>query len=137
MNDPFFSLYDIAYHYDAMSILEVKYCQNESKTVAASLARFDDVLRENVGAGKHILILGSDEYARMLEVNRWLFKAFDWLHTEGLKADPREVARRAIETDRVNGVDRPAAKRALQERWFPEQPLTEQKMGYSDGETTT
>lgn len=130
MTDPFFSLYDIAYHYDALSILVVKRRAGAAPSIQQSINRFNIVLGNQVGLAKHGAILSSPEYAAMIDINQRLFSAFDWLHGEGLTATPLEVKARAIETDRMNGVDRPAAKRALQERWFPGESMMEQKIGY-------
>jgi len=135
MTDPFFSLYDIAYHYDALSILVVKARSGAALGIACAIERFDKVLRAEVGAAKHDAILTSPEYRRMIEVNQKLFNAFDWLHSKGLTEAPAVVAAQAIETDRINGIERPAAKRALQERWFGGIPMTEQKIGYGTLQT--
>lgn len=130
MTDPFFHLYDMAYHYDALSILVVKLRRGADPTVVnASIARFDATFRAVVGAAKHDAILMSPEYARMIEVNTWLFDSFEWLHTVGFTAPAEQVKAHALKQDMANGIDRPAAKRALQARWFGA-PLTEQKVGY-------
>jgi hypothetical protein len=126
-------LYDLAYHYDALSILYVKLEAGSSPTVSTSIARFETALSHWVGQEKHNQIMVSPEYKRMVEVNHQLFNAFEWLHGVGLTASAEEVKAQAIETDRINGVDRPAAKRALQERWFPDQKLMEVKVGYGEG----
>lgn len=130
MTDPFFSLYDICFHYDALSILVAKRRSGAAPSIQISIDRFNTVLKAQVGAAKHGAILSSPEYAEMLRVNTWLFRSFDWLHTDGLTAPAEQVKAHAIEQDRVNGVDRPAAKRALQERWFPGEDMREQKVGY-------
>lgn len=125
-------LYDLAYHYDALSILYVKNGVKPSQTLLTSIARFEMALHHWVGREKHDQIMGSPEYKALFQVNQKLFNAFDWLHGAGLTADAEEVKAQAIETDRINGVDRPAAKRALQERWFPDQALMEVKVGYGE-----
>lgn len=124
--------FDVAYGYDALSILVVKQRSGATDAILDSIRRMDEALSTQVGAAKHDTILCSREYARMIEVNQKLFEAFDWLHTKAMEpeASPLTIAMQAIVTDRMNGVDRPAAKRALQERWFPGEPLTEQKIGY-------
>jgi len=126
--------FDAAYGYDALAILVVKQRSGASDTILDSIQLMDEALSRQVGAAKHDHILISREYKRMLEVNQWLFTSFDWLHTEGLRAPAEQVKAHAIEQDRVNGVDRAAAKRALQERWFPGEALTEQKVGYGHWE---
>ena len=123
--------FDIAYGYDALAILEVKRSKGSNTSVQESFERFHNILRGQVGESKHALILCSPEYRRLVEVNERLFDAFDWLHTAGVTAPAEEVKRQAIETDRINGVDRPATKRALQEKWFGAS-LTEVKLGYTE-----
>lgn len=127
---------DVAKGYDDLSILEVKrraapLGSSQMSTLLEAYARADAILSGQVGMQRHGLIKASDHYARLVELNQQLFDAFEWLHTAGLTAPAEEVKRQAIETDRINGVDRPAAKRALQEHWFGT-ALTEVKLGYEE-----
>lgn len=127
---------DVAKGYDDLSILEVKTRAAKSGTaqMTALLAAYErayTMLAGQVGVERHGYIKRSEHYARLVELNQRLFDAFEWLHTVGLTAPADEVKAQAIETDRINGVDRPAAKRALQEHWFGA-PLTEVKLGYED-----
>lgn len=122
--------FDIAFGYDALSILVVKQRSGATDAIMDSIELMDEALSRQVGAAKHDAILCSREYARMIEVNQQLFNAFEWLHTKAPHAESLLVASQAMQTDRMNGVDRPAAKRALQERWFAGEPITEQKIGY-------
>lgn len=127
---------DVAYGYDALSILIVK-----TEAVLIGSQRYDElsesyyrasaILCGQVGETLHERVLASPEYQAMIAINQRLFREFDWLHTEGPNADAETVKTRAIETDRINGVDRPAAKRALQERWFGTVP-NEVKIGYGE-----
>lgn len=121
---------DAAKCYDDLSILAVKARKpRPDRTVEEAIERVSVILVSQLGADKHADICRSPEYQRLIDLNQWLFDEFEWLHTEGTTADPEVVKARAIETDRVNGVDRPAAKRALQQRWFGA-ALTEVKLGY-------
>ncbi len=126
--------FDVAYGYDALAILAIKRrsatTPEAARSVDADIRLKDEALRDAVGVAKHDAILMSAEYRAMLIVNQWLFTSFDWLHTAGLTAPAEQVKAHALEQDRVNGVDRPAAKRALQARWFAGAELTEQKLGY-------
>ena len=126
--------FDVAYCYDALSILDVKArsgraVEHQIMAVLETYSRADSILRGQVGFERHDQVKTSEEYDRLVFLNQRLFDEFDWLHTEGPTADAEEVKARAIETDRINGVERPAAKRALQERWFGTVP-TEVKIGY-------
>ena len=134
--DPMIILYpfDAAYCYDALSILDVKVrsgraTEHQIAAVLETYSRADAILRGQVGFERHYRIKQSEEYDRLVFLNQRLFDEFDWLHTRGVTAPAEEVKMRAIETDRINGVERPAAKRALQERWFRTVP-TEVKIGY-------
>ena len=121
---------DEAYAYDMLAILTVKEeaaPSDESAINRESL--WIDILLE-VGGDIHAAVMASPEYQRMIEVNQQLFSTIDALKVPMLARDA------GADIDRLN-YQRYLAKRALQEKFFPNTPLTERKVGYTQGDKSS
>lgn len=111
---------DEGYAFDFHSIAAVKAAQVDNAQNAANLQRIEHDLVEQIGDAHHRAILVSEEYANLYAVNLRLYNLVDAAKKDLVKAS---------EVDR--GVyDRWLAKKVLQEKFFPEIPLQEQKIGY-------
>lgn len=106
--------------YDMLSILYLKQQHQSDITNIQNYQRLFSELQDFVGILKHNLILDSIEYKQMIEINRGVFERLVRLNREG----PWEGD--ALEIDRFNYKRHPL-KRALQEKFFSNSSLTEQK----------
>lgn len=116
--------------FDMLSILAVKHARTTgSAPAAANLATFavplSGQLGERLGQPLYTAIIESPEYQSLYATNGALFDLIDLL-----KSPARPSGQcYDVTVDQLNH-DRWLAKRALQARFFPEQPLSEQKLGY-------
>lgn len=113
-----------AFCYDMLAIASIKASFNPHNQQAATNmdALAIDIARQ-VGYDRHNAVVASPEYRSLLRVNREMYMRID-----ELKARGEQIGDAVYIDDRV--YQRFLAKQALQKRWFPEEPLTEQKMGY-------
>jgi hypothetical protein len=121
---------DAAVAFDMLSILAVKHAQTTGSAPAtANLAAFSvplsGQLGEQYGQPLFCAITGSLEYAALYSTNLALFNLIDWMKRPD--RTPDECHDRRVDT--LN-YQRWQHKRALQQRFFPDQPLSEQKLGY-------
>lgn len=119
--------------FDMLSILAVKHARTTGAApAAANLAAFTTPLSgqlgEHLGQPLFNQITGSPEYRALYETNAALFDLID-----ELKSRPPQAAD-AVRVDCMN-LHRWMDKAKLQARWFPYQPLSEQKLGYGDAAT--
>lgn len=108
---------DEAYAYDYLAILAVKTRKFKTK---ASIAAFDqcyDSIVGQVGQELHASIMKSDEYFNLFYTNQETFDAVE-------KARYGQIS--AKEVDDLN-MKRYSAKIALQNKFFPQQRVSEQK----------
>lgn len=111
---------DEGYCYDFLSIARVKMVKNDTKQNAMNFGRAYADIEEQVGKEVHARVLASEEYARLYAVNEYLFRLVDQAKVDSVKASDvdREVYNRWL------------AKKALQEKFFPDKPFQENKIGY-------
>lgn len=111
---------DEGYAYDFLSIAAVKANRVPSHQNSVNLSRTAQDLISQLGEAKHDEIIASPEYSRLQRVNDELFTLVDLAKTDAVKASDvdREVYNRWL------------AKKALQERFFPNARFSEQKIGY-------
>jgi hypothetical protein len=116
-----------AFAYDLLAIADIKTLRNVGNYQASlACADLDDEIAQQVGYNHHCAVLASDEYAALRKVNDEMYVRID-----ELKARGEQLGDAVYIDSRV--YQRFLAKQALQKRWFPDQPLTEQKMGYGEG----
>ena len=113
-----------AFAYDLLAIAQIKALRNpdneEACLICLNLA-FE--IERQVGREKHEMIIVSREYLNLYRVNDEIYVRVDEAKVRG-----EQVGDHRYIDDRV--YQRWLAKRALQKQWFPEELLTEQKMGY-------
>jgi hypothetical protein len=115
-----------AYAYDMYAILYIKHLKLRDMT---ALNNLDDMflrIQGAVGNTLHRDILASDEYRDLYDANLCVFE-----HIDLIKQRPATGAD-ATYIDQMNHA-RYLAKLALQKRFFPDCPFTEQKIGYDKG----
>ena len=110
-----------AYAFDYLAILQIK-CEMDPSTnfeaYSKCVTNLIDELKDNK---KWTQIMDSIEYRNLYEINFQTFQAVDDAKEDGVKASY---------VDRCN-YKRFLAKKALQEKFFPEEKLSENKIGYS------
>lgn len=114
-------LVDFGYAYDYLSILFVKLEKtNRSDIRDQYFDCFVNLCRE-VGDEFHGDVMFSDEYNNLVEVNRRLYDLVDLAKKDEVKASEvdMEVYQRFL------------AKKALQEKFFPNAAFSERKIGYA------
>jgi hypothetical protein len=112
-----------AYVYDMLSILEVKWATVPSDTNRANMDDLMAYLAGVVGLVTHSAILFSDEYRDLTKANILVFQRIDAIKQRAPTGED------ATYIDQHNHM-RWLAKLALQRRFFPDCPFTEQKIGY-------
>lgn len=104
---------DAAYAFDYLAILQIK--RDNGLPVHDDLTRVWKALSNQVFEIEEIL--RSDEFRLMTKTNQDTFEAIECAHKDKIGArEVQEINYRRYE-----------AKRALQQRFWPSQPLTEQK----------
>ena len=115
---------DEAFAYDMWAITQIKALRNPKNLQAnANQVQLAKEIREQVGDDKHYEVRTSREYLDLYRVNDEIYVRVDEVKIRG-----EQVGDHKFVDDRV--YQRWLAKRALQEKWFPESKLVEQKMGY-------
>lgn len=116
---------DYGFAFDFVSIYEVKVGRNPNDVVAyTNLNKTLDHLAEQLGTDLIRQVLHSPEYDNLFEANDQLFSLVDAAKTNSVTA--KEVD---------DGVyKRFLAKRALQDKFFPDADKVEQKFGYTQAE---
>jgi len=109
-----------AYAFDYLAILQIK-CEIDPKknfgNYAACVTRVIDELGDNELWNR---VMNSIQYKKLYEANRKTFEAVE---------DAKEDGVLASYVDKCN-YERYLAKKALQEKFFPEEKLNEKKLGY-------
>ena len=103
---------DESYFFDYLSILQIK----DSHCLDIYFTYLDTQITKD----KTNYILSSPEYGNLKNINQELFDLIDKCKTENIYAS---------EIDELN-YKRWEAKKLLQERFFKNNPITEQKIGY-------
>ncbi len=111
---------DEAVAYDMLTILLLKQRSQPTEAGQQAYDRLAQELCEASGDTKHAAILGSAEYQQLIDINHGVFSMLIRVNREG------EWPNDALDIDRLN-YQRHPVKRALQERFFPDSPLTERK----------
>lgn len=115
---------DEAYAYDMLAILEIKYKKmNLSLESLNNHYELQETLRKEVGAQRHSEIVLSKEFQRLYDANLKIFERIDEIKEREIHSSD------ATYIDNMN-YERYLAKKTLQEKFFPTQKLTEQKIGY-------
>ena len=114
---------DESFGYDLVSIAQVKFLKSPSNATIANLERLLGEMENQIDPLLHKQILSSPEYADLREANLYLFDIFDEMKRPG-KTECFD-----LKADRLN-YRRHECKIALQKRFFPNNPLTEVKLGY-------
>ena len=113
-----------AFAYDLLSIAYVKLFHNSGDERAyKNVMDLSAEIECQVGGAPHEAILASDSYDRLYRVNDEMYVRINEIKQR--KVTPEDAT---YIDDRV--YQRFLAKKALQEKWFPDAPLTEQKFGY-------
>ena len=116
---------DESYCYDMLSILlvKVKKASNEKREKAFdNWLKMSTEMAAEIGNAKHSVVIDSVEYKNLYDVNDRLYDLVD-----AVKKDP--CLGKQLDDEVYN---RYLAKKALQERFFPEVELKEQKFGYNE-----
>jgi hypothetical protein len=108
---------DEGYAYDYLSILAVKTRKFNTKNSIDIFDECYDSLEHQVGESLHAKIIFSDEYLHLFYTNQETFDAVE-------KARYGQIS--AKEVDDLN-MKRYSAKIALQNKFFPQQTVSEQK----------
>lgn len=117
-------VHDMAYAYDMLAIacIKVVYNPQDHKALAGYLD-LNTTLEQQQGELDHDAITSCDEFARLSQVNQEMYIRINEMKLrEATGEDAKYI------DDRV--YQRFLAKKALQERFFPANPLTETKHGY-------
>jgi len=116
---------DESYFFDYFSILEIKFDKNHNDLVLSSQL-LDSIninkvyLNSQISEYKTQEILNSEEYNNLKNINQELFNLIDECKIQFISS---------VEIDKLN-YKRWEAKKILQERFFKNNPITEQKIGY-------
>ncbi len=122
---------DPGYAYDLLSILDVKDEKVRTQASADACGALYHDLARQVGTELHFAVTRSPEFASLKRVNLLLFELIDRLKAPDRPPDvcyDRDV-------DQLN-YQRYLGKRALQQRFFPDTPQTEVKLGYPAATST-
>lgn len=111
---------DEAYAYDMLSILLVKARLAYTDLNAQNYVNLNSQLFKQILI--HKTIVSSEEYQKLYDVNRSIFEYLDEMKKNPSIED-------GVWVDKMN-YERYLAKKVLQEKFFPEQKITEQKIGY-------
>ncbi len=106
---------DPGFMYDALSIQKVKL--NKGVIDQPVFDFYDNIVRNQVGAGGHSIIMESDEFAACVRVNTITFEGVD---------DAREDNVKASYVWNMND-DRIVMQRRLQKKFFPDWPIMQKK----------
>lgn len=109
-----------SYGFDFLSIYEVKIKKNGGEKAVLNFNQTADHILKQIGIFLFNNILNSEEYKNLVRINTELFDLVDAVkHNPCLgKEIDSQVYKRFL------------AKKALQEKFFPESEITEQKIGY-------
>ena len=116
---------DESYFFDYFSILEIKFDKNHNDLVLSSQL-LDSIninkvyLNSQISEYKTQEILNSEEYNNLKNINQELFNLIDECKIQFISS---------VEIDKLN-YKRWQSKKLLQEKFFKNNPLTEQKIGY-------
>lgn len=113
-------LVDEAYAYDMLSILEIKLSKKHDDDNFNNFIRLNNRLANH--SGSHKKILDSQEYSELYQTNLALFNYIDKIKTNPCIED-------GVWVDNMN-YQRFVYKKQLQEKFFPSNKITEQKLGY-------
>ena len=109
-----------AYAFDYMCILQIK-CEIDAKKNFANYAACVTIIIDEINNNQlWTEIMDSVEYSNLYEANRKTFEAVEDAKEDGVKASY---------VDRCNH-ERYLCKIALQEKFFPEENMKENKIGY-------
>lgn len=115
---------DESYAYDVLSIAAVKVAKKAGDRINLDNHRRLEVrIGKQVGWDLHCQIAASLEYEQLYQTNLALFNHIDAMKTRQEQLGDGQAV------DWFN-YRRYTLKRQLQERFFPDRPLTEQKVGY-------
>ncbi len=117
---------DESYAYDMLAIAGIKSDKNmnrRNKQADENYSRLCDEIEDQVGHGKHLGVICSKEFGHLSTVNEEMYNRID-----EMKARGEQLGDATYIDSRVFA--RYQAKKALQDKWFPDSPLTEQKFGY-------
>lgn len=118
--------------FDRLSILAVKVAQTTgSAPSAANLLHLSEPCIQQLGHQQYGEILASPEYQSLYQTNLQLFQLIDHMKRPGRPEDECHD----VQVDDLN-LARWKAKAALQTRFFPDAPLSEQKLGYGAAAST-
>lgn len=106
-----------SFAFDFLSIYEVKMHKKPSVEATANFVECRDFIEEQLGADIFSKIITSDEYHSLYISNAQLFRLVELAKDDKVKAS--EVDRGVI--------DRWEKKKALQDKFFPQSQLNEQK----------
>jgi len=111
---------DESYAYDALSILAIKVKKNYNLATSSNYIKLNDSMLKQIE--NHDTILKSNEYLDLSNTNQ---EIFDYL--DKMKINP--TIEDGVWVDTMN-YQRFIRKKALQEKFFPDSKITEQKLGY-------
>lgn len=111
---------DVGYYIDYLTILGIKVDRTEDQEVMKQYDRCQSRLIEQVGYKKFIEIFKSKEYEDLYDVNDQLYQMVDLAKEDKVLASA------------VDGlvIERWRKKKALQDKFYPENAFTERKFGY-------
>jgi hypothetical protein len=111
---------DPGYLFDFLSIYDVKFCKFSLTVNEDNFMNTAKHIIAQIGYELYSQILKSQEYAQLYDINFKLFELVDLAKTDKVKASEVDA-----------GVwKRYLAKKALQEKFFPDSAVQEQKFGY-------
>ncbi len=116
--------FDECYMFDVLAVAKIKLETNRNMPNLSNYERHFNSIEMQIGRKKMDIIIESEEFKKMIEVNQKLFSGFNKIKTEEGR---KEIS--ALDLDSLN-FDRHLAKISLQNKFFPEIPLTEVKIGY-------
>ena len=116
-----------AYVFDMLAIFGIKMVKTSGELYIQSSKNYSDLkayLCERLGNEEYSQIVRSDAYAKLYQANIEVFNRIDEIKVRG------EQLGDATYIDQKN-YDRYLAKKALQEKFFPDSVFNEQKIGYN------
>jgi hypothetical protein len=115
-----------AYVFDMRAGLHIKYLKTKTAAALDNLDEMSTYLLDALGGKLYCAVLYSQEYRNLYNANLRVYERIDEIKLRPATGDDCTYIDQ-------NNHQRWQAKVALQQRFFPDSPFTEQKIGYEKG----
>lgn len=120
-----FLQFDECYAFDCFAVTHIKLHKERTMNNLSNYERFFSLIESQIGYNKMNEVLSSEEYINLFKANEKLFNGFNFIKTEEGKNTL------AVDLDKIN-YERHLAKICLQNKYFPQHPIKEVKIGYDE-----